>query len=333
MKAVGYLQAGTAEQLHDIEIPSPTPKNREVLVAVKAISVNPVDCKIRSKVTPDNGQYKILGWDAAGEVVDVGPEVEHFKVGDQVWYAGDLTKAGTNAEFHVVDERIISLKPNNLSFAEATAVPLTAITAWEMLFDRLQVQQHDAANESILIIGAAGGVGSMAIQLLKAKTQLQVIATASRPETQAWVKQLGADVVLDHRQSLVEQIQAQKLPAPRYVFSTTHTGSYLTQIAELIAPQGQFGLIDDPEQLDINLFKRKSISVHWEFMFTRSMFQTADMQAQGGLLQQVAQLIESQKICSTMNQVVGSINAENIRQAHRAIESERTQGKIVLAGF
>lgn len=333
MKAVGYLQAGTAEQLQDIELPTPTPKNREVLVAVKAVSVNPVDCKIRTRVSPEQGQYKILGWDAAGEVVDVGPEVEHFKVGDQVWYAGDLTKAGTNAEFHVVDERIISLKPQNLSFAEAAALPLTAITAWEMLFDRLQVQQHDHPHESILIIGGAGGVGSMAIQLLKAKTQLQVIATASRAETQAWVKQLGADIVLDHRQSLVEQLQVQNITAPRYVFSTTHTGSYLSQIAELITPQGRFGLIDDPEQLDINLFKRKSISVHWEFMFTRSMFQTPDMTAQSHLLQQVAQLIETGKIKTTLNQVVGSINAENIRQAHHAIESEQTQGKLVLEGF
>lgn len=333
MKAVGYLQAGTAEQLQDIELPTPTPKNREVLVAVKAVSVNPVDCKIRTRVSPEQGQYKVLGWDAAGEVVSIGPEVEHFKVGDQVWYAGDLTQAGTNAEFHVVDERIISLKPKNLSFAEAAALPLTAITAWEMLFDRLQVQQYNHPHESILIIGGAGGVGSMAIQLLKAKTQLQVIATASRPQTQAWVKQLGADIVLDHHQSLVAQLEAHHLPAPRYVFSTTHTASYLTQIAELIAPQGRFGLIDDPEQLDINLFKRKSISVHWEFMFTRSMFQTLDMSAQSQLLQQVADLIEAEKVHTTLNQVLGNINAANVRAAHYAIESEQTQGKLVLAGF
>ena len=333
MKAVGYLHAGSAEQLQDIEVDIPSPQNREVLVAIKAISVNPVDCKIRTRVSPEHGQSKILGWDAAGEVVAVGPDVENFKVGDQVWYAGDLTKAGSNAEFHVVDERIISLKPHNLSFAEAAAIPLTAITAWEMLFDRLQVQQHDASNESILIIGAAGGVGSIAIQLLKAKTQLQVIATASRPESQAWVKQLGADIVLDHHQSLVEQIQAQNLPAPRYVFSTTHTDHYLSQIAELIAPQGQLGLIDDPEQLDIRLLKRKSVAIHWEFMFTRSMFQTSDIQAQGHLLQQVTTLVESQKIHSTLKHIMGRINAENMRQAHAAIESEHTQGKIVLADF
>jgi len=337
MKAVAYQQQGAIERIDalvDVELPIPEAQGYDLLVKVTAISVNPVDTKVHRNLSAEAGQWKVLGWDATGTVVAVGEKVRNFKVGDAVWYAGDITRAGTNAEYHVVDERIVGHKPQSLSFAEAAALPLTAITAWEMLFDRLRVQDAVAgAAPSILVIGAAGGVGSVTLQLLKAKTDLQIIATASRPETQAWVKQLGADVVLNHHQPLQPQFEALGLAAPSFVFSIQHSHDYVAQIAELIAPQGRFGLIDDPEQLNIMPFKRKSVAVHWEFMFTRSMFQTSDMSAQAHLLQQVAQMIETGKIKTTLNQVMGSINAANIRQAHHAIESERTQGKLVLEGF
>lgn len=266
-----------------------------------------------------------------GEIVEVGSGVQHFKVGDQVWYAGDLTRDGSNAEYQAVDERIVSLKPQSLSDAEAAALPLTAITAWEMLFDRFNVDLDKSDN--ILVIGGAGGVGSIAIQLLKAKTNLKVIATASREETKAWVKSLGADYVIDHTEDLNTQIKALGLDAPQYIFSTNQTETYLTQISKLIAPQGKFGLIDDPKSLDIGEFKSKSVSVHWEFMFTRSMFNTTDIEQQSQLLHQVAELVENHRIKTTLNQTLGKINAQNLKLAHELIESGRAKGKIVLEGF
>ena len=274
---------------------------------------------------------RILGWDAVGEIVEVGSGVQHFKVGDQVWYAGDLTRDGSNAEYQAVDERIVSLKPQSLSDAEAAALPLTAITAWEMLFDRFNVDLDKFDN--ILVIGGAGGVGSIAIQLLKAKTNLKVIATASREETKAWVKSLGADYVIDHTEDLNTQIKALGLDAPRYIFSTNQTHTYLPQISKLIAPQGKFGLIDDPKSLDISEFKSKSVSVHWEFMFTRSMFNTTDIEQQSQLLHQVAELVDNHKIKTTLNQTLGKINAKNLKLAHELIETGRAKGKIVLEGF
>ena len=277
MKAISYIDGmdhGFQNPLVDIEKAMPSLKDRDLLVRIKAISVNPVDTKVRRNSVVA-GNMRILGWDAVGEVIEVGSGVQHFKVGDQVWYAGDLTRDGSNAEYQAVDERIVSLKPQSLSNAEAAALPLTAITAWEMLFDRFNVDLDQSDN--ILVIGGAGGVGSIAIQLLKAKTNLKVIATASREETKAWVKSLGADYVIDHTEDLNTQIKALGLDAPRYIFSTNQTETYLPQISKLIAPQGKFGLIDDPKLLDIGEFKSKSVSVHWEFMFTRSMFNTTDI--------------------------------------------------------
>ena len=287
MKAISYIDGmdhGFQNPLVDIEKAMPSLKDRDLLVRIKAISVNPVDTKVRRNPVAV-GNTRILGWDAVGEVVEVGSGVQHFKVGDQVWYAGDLTRDGSNAEYQAVDERIVSLKPQSLSDAEAAALPLTAITAWEMLFDRFNVDLDKSDN--ILVIGGAGGVGSIAIQLLKAKTNLRVIATASREETKAWVKSLGADYVIDHTEDLNTQIKALGLDAPRYIFSTNQTETYLPQISKLIAPQGKFGLIDDPKSLDIVEFKSKSVSVHWEFMFTRSMFNTTDIEQQSQLLHQV----------------------------------------------
>ena len=333
MKAISYIDGmdhGFQNPLVDIEKAMPSLKDRDLLVRIKAISVNPVDTKVRRNPVVA-GNMRILGWDAVGEVVEISSGVQHFKVGDQVWYAGDLTRDGSNAEYQAVDERIVSLKPQSLSDAEAAALPLTAITAWEMLFDRFNVDLEKSDN--ILVIGGAGGVGSIAIQLLKAKTNLKVIATASREETKAWVKSLGADYVIDHTQDLNTQIKALGLDAPRYIFSTNQTETYLPQISKLIAPQGKFGLIDDPKSLDIGEFKSKSVSVHWEFMFTRSMFNTTDIEQQSQLLHQVAELVDNHKIKTTLNQTLGKINAKNLKLAHELIETGRAKGKIVLEGF
>lgn len=333
MKAISYIDGmdhGFQNPLVDIEKAMPSLKDRDLLVRIKAISVNPVDTKVRRNSVVA-GNMRILGWDAVGEVIEVGSGVQHFKVGDQVWYAGDLTRDGSNAEYQAVDERIVSLKPQSLSNAEAAALPLTAITAWEMLFDRFNVDLDQSDN--ILVIGGAGGVGSIAIQLLKAKTNLKVIATASREETKAWVKSLGADYVIDHTEDLNTQIKALGLDAPRYIFSTNQTETYLPQISKLIAPQGKFGLIDDPKLLDIGEFKSKSVSVHWEFMFTRSMFNTTDIEQQSQLLHQVAELVDNHTIKTTLNQTLGKINAKNLKLAHELIESGRAKGKIVLEGF
>jgi len=333
MKAISYIDGmdhGFQNPLVDIEKAMPSLKDRDLLVRIKAISVNPVDTKVRRNPVAV-GNTRILGWDAVGEIVEVGSGVQHFKVGDQVWYAGDLTRDGSNAEYQAVDERIVSLKPQSLSDVEAAALPLTAITAWEMLFVRFNVDLDQSDN--ILVIGGAGGVGSIAIQLLKAKTNLKVIATASREETKAWVKSLGADYVIDHTEDLNTQIKALGLDAPQYIFSTNQTETYLPQISKLIAPQGKFGLIDDPKLLDIGEFKSKSVSVHWEFMFTRSMFNTTDIEQQSQLLHQVAELVDNHRIKTTLNQTLGKINAKNLKLAHELIETGRAKGKIVLEGF
>lgn len=334
MKAVAYQQAGTPDALQDVELDKPAPGPRDLLVEIAAISVNPVDTKVRQRASAAEGAWKILGWDAVGKVVETGTEVTNFKPGDAVFYAGDLARQGSNAQFHVVDERLAALKPARLSNIEAAALPLTAITGWEMLFDRLKVKDPvPGAANAILIIGGAGGVGSITIQLARALTDLTVIATASRPETQQWVKALGAHHVIDHSKPLPPQIEALGIGAPGFVFSTTNTEEHLPAIAELIAPQGRFGLIDDPDALDVNLFKRKSVSTHWEFMYTRSLFQTVDMDAQHKLLAEVAKLVDAGEIQTTLNEVLRPINAENLRQAHRLLETGKAKGKIVLEGF
>lgn len=336
MKAVAYQKAGpitSPESLVDIELDAPIAEGHDLLVRVQAISVNPVDTKIRKNVSPENNQWKTLGWDAVGIVEAIGDKVSQFKIGDIVWYAGALNRQGSNSELQLVDELIVGHKPKTLEATEAAALPLTAITAWEMLFDRLQVPKNAPKNTTILVIGGAGGVGSITIQLLKQLTNLTIIATASRAETQDWVKQLGADYVLDHRQPLAAQIKQLGLTAPLYVFSTTQTDQHLADIVELIAPQGRFGLIDDPEQLDIKPFKSKSVSVHWEFMFTRSMFQTEDMAKQSELLNEVSKLVDEGKIKTTVTEVISPINSENLKRVHQQIESGTTKGKIVLQGF
>ena len=334
MQAIGFQQPGSIDVLINIEQPTPTPEGRDVLIEVKAVSVNPVDVKVRQSAKIEPSQWKVLGWDAAGIVTAIGPDVTIFQPGDEVFYAGAIDRPGTNAEYHLVDERIVGMKPKTIDWAEAAALPLTAITAWEMLFERLEVKKSvPGAANAIVIIGGAGGVGSIAIQMARKLTNLTVIATASRPETIAWVKEMGAHHVIDHTLPLAQQVAALGLGAPAFVFSTTQTDQHLEAIAELIAPQGRFGLIDDPMTLDINRFKRKSVSVHWEFMFTRSFFNTVDITEQGKLLNEVSRLVDEDVLRTTLTQRYSPIDAANLKQVHALIESGKARGKIVLEGF
>jgi zinc-binding alcohol dehydrogenase family protein len=337
MKAVAYRTPGPIDRedaLEDITLETPEAEGRDLLVKVTAVSVNPVDTKLRRRVAPEGSEWRVLGFDASGIVAAVGPEVENFTPGDAVFYAGSIARPGTNSEFHLVDERIVGLKPASLSHAEAAALPLTAITAWEMLFDRLDVTRPTPQGAgTILVIGGAGGVGSITIQLLRAATDLTVIATASRPETQDWVRECGAHHVIDHRQPLAPQVGALGLGAPGFVFSTTQTHRHMADIVELIAPQGRFGLIDDPDELNVMPLKRKALSLHWELMFTRSLFGTPDMAEQGKLLNEVAALVDAGRIRSTATEVAGKIDAATLRAVHAQLESGSARGKIVLEGF
>lgn len=335
MKAFGYRSCQSvenAEFLIEEDISIPEIGSKDLLVEVKAISVNPVDAKVRKRAEPPEGELKVLGWDVAGVVKETGSDVQMFKPGDEVWYAGSIARPGANSELHAVDERIVSLKPSSLSFSEAAAMPLTSITAWELLFDRLGVSAKSQGE--ILIIGAAGGVGSMLIQLVKQLTNLRVVATASRESSKSWVKELGADFVLDHSRDFQPQLEECGIKNVKYVAALTHTGDHFEQIAEVIAPQGKLCLIDDPaEPLNLALVKWKSVSVHWEFMFTRSLYETADMIEQHELLKKVASLVDEGKVCSTSKNVLGKISLENLKEAHCLIESEKSIGKIVLEGF
>ena len=337
MKAVGYRSPGPLDRddaLIDFEMETPVPTGHDLLVRIQAVSVNPVDYKVRIGRPAEGDTPAVLGWDAVGEVVAVGDQATTFKPGDVVWYAGAINRPGTNAEFHLVDERIVGRKPASVSAAEAAALPLTSLTAHEMLFDRLRVTEPvPGAAPAILIIGGSGGVGSIAIQLLRALTDLTVIATASRPETQAWVRELGAHHVIDHSQPLPPQIETLGIGQPGFVFSTNRTDFYVGQITELIAPQGRFGLIDDPESFDIMPFKAKSLSVHWELMFTRSLFNTVDIGRQGEILNAVADLVDAGEIRSTATETLGTINAANLKRAHAALETGKARGKLVLEGF
>ena len=360
MKAIGYLQSLPVtheDVLVDIEIPTPTATGRDLLVKVNAVSVNPVDTKVRKNVEPENAEHKVLGWDVAGEVVAVGESTHRFQVGDNVWYAGDITRPGANCEYHLVDERIVGYQPKNLSSPQAAAVPLTAITAWELLFDRLKfdrlkfdrlkfeqlpvdqlsVDQDEATTKSdnrrLLIVGAAGGVGSILTQLAAKLTNATVIGTASRPSSQEWVSSLGADHVIDHSKVLFDELARIGFDSVTDVISLTHTDQHFEQLVEILIPQGRFALIDDPQGLNILQLKRKSLSLHWESMFTRSTFKTEDIDKQGELLNSVANLVEKGVIKTTLGENYGTINAENLKRAHAHIESGKAIGKVVLEGF
>ncbi|MDI9776695.1 zinc-binding alcohol dehydrogenase family protein [Pseudomonas guariconensis] len=335
MKAVVYTQSGLPihdpQSLYDAELPTAKPGARDLLVEVKAIAVNPVDTKVRASRGGEHPQ--VLGWDAVGVVREIGVEVTLFRPGDEVFYAGAIDRPGTYSELHVVDERIVGHKPRSLDNASAAALPLTAITAWELLFDRLGIEENGCKDQRLLVIGAGGGVGSILIQLASKLSQLTVIGTASRPETQEWVKELGAHHVIDHTQSIPLQLEALKLNSVDYVISLTHTDSYLPQLVEVLRPQGKLALIDDPEQLDVMPLKRKSLSLHWELMFTRSLYKTEDMIKQHQLLERVSQLVDDGVLKTTMGDHFGTINAENLKRAHSVLESGKARGKIVLEGF
>lgn len=337
MKAIGYydrLPISDEQALVETQLPQPEATGRDVLVKVNAVSVNPVDFKIRQNVAPADETLKVLGWDAVGEVIACGDAVSTFAPGDTVFYAGDLNRQGSNAQYQLVDERLMAHKPASLSDAEAAALPLTTLTAWELLFEHLEVgKDEDSSPATLLITGASGGVGSIMIQLAKLLTNATVIATASRPQTQAWVKTLGADYVVDHSQDLVSQIRQAGFEHVTHVASLTHTQDYLDDYVELLKPMGKLGLTDDPDYLDAMKLKSKSLSLHWEFMFTRSMFTTDDMQQQHHILQQVAQLIDEKKLRTTLGKNLGKISAENLREAHRILESGQSVGKLVLEGF
>ena len=339
MKAVGYresLPISEAMSLIDIELPDPRPSGHDLLVQVKAVSVNPVDTKIRIGVAPPAGETRVLGWDASGVVLEIGSDVTLFNPGDEVWYAGSIVRPGTNSELHLVDERIVGQKPKSIGHAQAAAMPLTSITAWELLFDRLGVLPGKAFNgHSLLIIGAAGGVGSILTQLARRLTSMTVIGTASRKETTEWVRSLGAHQVINHSKPLAEELRKAGIPSVTHVASLTQTDKHFTEIAEALSPQGKLALIDDPDPaaLNISLLKHKSISLHWELMFTRSLFSTPDLLAQHKLLSEMAELVDAGLIRTTFSEHFGKINADNLKRAHALIESGTTKGKIVLEGF
>lgn len=336
MKVVGYqLSLPVNEQacLIDIDLPEPVIAERDLLVRVVAISVNPVDTKMRMRSVPAAGQTHVLGWDAVGIVEKLGAGVQNFQLGDRVFYAGAINRPGANSELHAVDERIVGHAPKNATVTEAASLPLTSITAWELLFERLKVPRGGGEGQSLLVVGGAGGVGSVLIQLARQLTQLKIIATASRSETQNWCLSMGAHAVINHSRPLSEELAAQHLDKVDFVASLTQTDKHFDQIVECLKPQGALALIDDPAPIDISKLKQKSISLHWELMFTRSLFETPDMAKQGQLLGQMAELVDAGNIKPTNTINGGTINAENLRKAHALIESGQTVGKIVLSGF
>lgn len=317
--------------INEISLPVPQAQGHDLLVEIKAISVNPVDTKVRAGFSGDTP--RVLGWDAVGVVKAVGDAVTLFAPGDEVWYAGALGRPGSNSEFQLVDERIVALKPRTLDNAAAAALPLTAITAWELLFDRLGVTRGGNDGDTLLIVGAAGGVGSILTQLASKLTKMTVIGTASRPASQQWVRVAGAHHVIDHSKPLNEELARIGVNTVTHVASLNNTAEHYSALIAALAPQGKLALIDDPESLDVVPLKLKSISLHWEFMFTRSMFATRDMAAQHRLLTEVASLIDQQVIKSTLGEHYGPITAENLQKAHTLLETGRAVGKIVLEGF
>jgi len=338
MKAVAltrYLPIDDPQSLLDVELPAPNASGHDLLVRVEAVSVNPVDTKLRSPKPQVEAQPRVLGYDAAGVVEAVGEAVTRFKVGDRVYYAGDITRPGTNSELHLVDERIVGAAPKSLSAAEAAALPLTAITAWELLFQRMPYDsEHGGRGKSLLIIAGAGGVGSIAIQIAK-RAGFRVVATASRAETVEWCRRMGADEVVDHRQPLAPQLQALGIEQVDAALNLADTDRYWDVLGELLAPQGHAGLIVEPSgALKIgDPYKAKCIGIHWEMMFARPRFRTADMIEQGRLLDRVAELIDAGELKGTHTQTLGKIDAQNLREAHRRLESGTTIGKLVLAGW
>ena len=337
MKAVAltrYLPIDDPQSLGDVELPKPVPGAHDLLVRVEAVSINPVDAKVRAPKAQVESAPKVLGYDGAGVVEAVGDAVTLFKPGDAVYYAGDITRPGSNAQFQLVDARIAGPKPRTLDFAHAAAVPLTALTAWELLFERFGFDPEGGSRgQTLLVVAGAGGLGSIAIQLAR-RAQLRVIATASRADSSAWCRRMGAEHVIDHRQPLRAQLEALGVQQVDAIGSFASPEPYWSQYGDLVAPHGKVGILTTLQSpLDMNVLKNKSASVHWEFMFTRAMFGTADMVRQHEILARVAQLIDAGGLESTVTRTLQPINAHNLREAHRLIESGSTIGKIALAGW
>lgn len=337
MKAVAltrYLPIDNPESLVDVDLPKPQPSGHDVLVAVKAIAVNPVDTKVRSPKDKVEPLPRVIGYDAAGVIEAVGPDVTLFKVGDEVFYAGDITRAGTNSEYHLADERVVGRKPKSLSFADAAALPLTSITAYEVLFERIGIDVAGRdKSKTLLIIGGAGGVGSIAIQLAKI-AGLSVVTTASRPETIDWVRKLGADHVINHRQPLKPQLDALGLANIDNVAVFNDTDQHWDAAVEIVKPQGTIGLIvENAKPLNQSVAKAKSVKLAWEMMFTRAMFKTPDMIEQHNLLNKVSAWIDDGTLRTTANDAMQPINAANLRKAHKALEDGSVIGKITLEGW
>lgn len=339
MKAVGlsrYLPITDPESLQDVDLLRPEPKERDLLVRVEAISVNPVDTKIRRSKGPEHHEAspRVLGWDAAGVVEAVGSRATLFQPGNEVYYAGSITRPGANSEYHLVDERIVAMKPRSFDMAHAAALPLTAITAYEALFDRMGISiEGEPAGKTILIIGGAGGVGSIAIQIGKI-ANLRVIATASRPESQAWCRKMGADEVIDHTRSIPDQLEQLDRPMVDYILNTSQTDQHWQAMCEAIKPQGRIcGIVETAESVDLNALKQKSATFAWEFMFTRSMYQTEDMIEQHQLLTRIAEYADRQMTQSSLTETLSPINAANLRMAHAKIEAGHMIGKLVLTGW
>lgn len=337
MKAIGlthYLPINNPKSLMDVEMDKPKPSGRDILVSIKAIAINPVDVKVRAPKDKVEETPRILGWDASGVVESVGEDVTLFTPGDEVYYAGDITRPGTYAEYQLVDERIVGHKPKSLSFAESAALPLTTLTAYESFFDRLNLDPNGGnKGETLLIIGGAGGVGSIGIQLAK-RAGLTVIATASRPETTSWVKELGADYVINHRQALRPQIEDLGLKYIDHIAIFNNTDGHWDAVSNLIRPQGRIvTIVENNKPLDMDALKTKAAGLIWEFMFARSMFETPDMIKQHEILNSISIDIDAGHLRSTMSEVLKPINAKNLRTAHELIETGRAKGKVVLDGF
>lgn len=337
MKAVGYLEAGDLHRegaLLDLNRPKPELGDNDLLVQVHAVGVNPVDTKIRKNRKPKDGEPEVLGWDAVGIVRTVGKAVVGFEEGQRVYYAGALNRPGCNAEFQAVDARLAALAPKHLSDAEAAAMPLTSLTAWEILFDRLRVTEGGGAGQTLLIIGGGGGVGSILIQLASQLTELKVIASAGSAETRQWCIEMGAHEVIDHHQPLGKQLGDLGHAQVPLIAGLTHTDTHWQALTEIVAPQGHIALIDDPNtDIDVKPLKTKSAALHWEFMFCRSLHQTDDMAEQGAILARVAELLDQGTLKSTLTQSMSPINADNLLAAHELLESHRVHGKVALVGF
>ncbi len=340
MKAIAIYQHLTTDHpdcFEEVELDKPQAKGQDLLVRVKAVAVNPVDYKVRSSVKAKLTTPKVLGWDAAGIVEEVGESTSLFQVGDEVYYAGSITRPGSNSEYQLVDERIVGKKPSNLSFEETAALPLTTITAWEALFERLGIEPAKTANNqksTILIINGAGGVGSIAIQLAKQVAGLQVVATASRGDTVRWCRQLGADQCVNHHEKLLSGLEKIGFDSVDYILCLNNTDQHWQNMVDVIKPQGKIcSIVGNQSPLDLNLLKNKSVTFAWEFMFTKSKYGTADIQSQGELLNRVSQLVEQGIIKTTFKENIGVLNATNLAIAHGKLESGKTIGKLVLTGI